>query len=142
MLRAYPMILALLAPMMFVTALAVRAQSANDPYSIMAPEVGAPPDMPEPWLAPKYRSPRGTRLHVTPLHHGPPTRSPRAVKVPPPIVVPETGRALPNLPTLSPSGPHGTETFQDRAARCMHQAGVYGNAIGNRNAYIGTCVNQ
>ncbi|HZD88942.1 MAG TPA: hypothetical protein VE224_02490, partial [Pseudolabrys sp.] len=61
---------------------------------------------------------------------------------PPPIVSPETGRLLPNLPNPAPSGPNGTETFQDRAARCAHQAGVYGSEAGNRNAYIGTCVNQ
>jgi len=63
-------------------------------------------------------------------------------RTPPPIYVPESGRALSNLPTLVPSGPQGTETYQDRAARCAHQAGVYGSAAGDRNAYIGTCVNQ
>jgi hypothetical protein len=40
------------------------------------------------------------------------------------------------------SGPRGTETFQDRASRCAHQAGVYGQAAGDRNAYVGTCINQ
>jgi len=49
---------------------------------------------------------------------------------------------LPNLPTISGSGRGGAETFQDRAARCAHQAGVYGPAAGDRNAYVGTCVNQ
>jgi len=44
---------------------------------------------------------------------------------------------------MAPSGPGGTETFQDRAARCAHQAGVYGpSATGDRNAYIGGCINQ
>ena len=71
-----------------------------------------------------------------------PPNAPPAAQVPPPILVPETGRVLPNLPAISPSGPNGTETFQDRAARCAHQAGVYGDAAGNRNAYIGTCINQ
>ncbi len=97
--------------------------------------------MPEPWLPPKYKSPRGTRQHIRPRHPVPSPPAPTA-KVPPPILVPETGRVLPNLPALSPSGPNGTETFQDRAARCAHQAGVYGDAAGNRSAYIGTCVNQ
>ena len=36
----------------------------------------------------------------------------------------------------------GVETYQDRAARCAHQAGVYGQAAGDRNAYIGSCINQ
>ena len=95
----------------------------------------------EPWLAPKYKSPRGTRQHVV---------IPRAAagaafaqpRVPPPLVVPQTGQALPNLPAVAPSGPHGSETYQDRAVRCAHQAGVYGDTTGNRSAYIGNCINQ
>ncbi len=63
-------------------------------------------------------------------------------QTPPPLYVPETGRALPNLPTIG-AGPGGAETSQDRAARCAHQAGVYGpNATGNPNSYIGGCINQ
>ena len=95
---------------------------------------------PEPWLAPKYRSPRGTRQQVT-VPRDTPVPQPR-VQTPPPIYVPETGRLLPNLPTLPGSGPGGAETSQDRAARCAHQAGVYGQAAGDRNAYVGSCLNQ
>ena len=62
--------------------------------------------------------------------------------VPPPLYVPQTGRALPNLPNPAPSGPHGQETFQDRAARCAHQAGVYGQTAGNTSTYINSCINQ
>lgn len=62
--------------------------------------------------------------------------------VPPPLYVPQTGRALPNLPNPAPSGPRGQETFQDRAARCAHQAGVYGQAAGNASTYINSCINQ
>ena len=69
-------------------------------------------------------------------------RDPPDVTLPPPIVVPQTGRVLPNLPTVPGAGPGGRETFQDRAARCAHQAGVYGQAAGDRNSYIGTCINQ
>ncbi len=122
----------------------VCAQTNNDilgdNYSIMKPEKGARPAQPEPWLAPKYKSPRGTVKHVV---------IPRSKAIEPPItavpsaiVVPQTGRVLPNLPTVQGSGPKGAETFQDRASRCAHQAGVYGQAAGDRNAYIGTCVNQ
>ena len=121
-----------------------RAQNGydilGDNYSIMKPERGARPAQPEPWLAPKYRSPRGTVKHATIPRTGTLTQ-PRAA-VPPPIVVPQTGRVLPNLPTTPGSGPGGSETFQDRAVRCTHQAGVYGQAAGDRNSYIGTCVNQ
>jgi hypothetical protein len=140
--RASPIVLALLALTTLVAALPACAQAADNSYIIMKPEPGRPYEVPEPWLAPKYRSPRGTREHVKGPRPLKPARAPTASKVPPPIMVPETGRVLPNLPTLSPSGPHGTETFQDRAARCAHQSGMYGNAAGNRNVYIGTCVNQ
>ena len=36
----------------------------GDDYSIMMPEKGAKPKLPEPWLAPKYKSPRGTVKHA------------------------------------------------------------------------------
>jgi hypothetical protein len=98
------------------------------------------PAQPEPWLAPKYKSPRGTRQHVV-IPQPALTPQPRA-QVPPPLYVPQTGQLLPNLPAVSPSGPGGRETTQDRAARCAHQAGVYGQAAGDRNAYVGSCINQ
>jgi hypothetical protein len=109
------------------------------PYSIMVPEKGATPDKPEPWLAPKYKSPRGTRKHVT-VPRPAPSPPQRRATVPPPIPVPETGRVLPNLPAAP--GVTGVESGQDRALRCAHQAGVYGPAVGNRGTYIRTCINQ
>jgi hypothetical protein len=104
-----------------------HAQTSNilgDNYSIMVPEKGSKPARPEPWLAPKYKSPRGKyvtipKSTIVPIPN---------VAVPPPIIVPQTGRVLPNLPTASGSGRGGAETYQDRAARCAHQAGVYGQA--------------
>ena len=112
----------------------------GDDYSIMRPEKGSRPALPEPWLAPKYKSPRGTVKHVTIPKST--IVTPPNTTVPPPIIVPQTGRALPNLPTVSGSGPGGAETYQDRAVRCAHQAGVYGQAVGDRGTYIGTCINQ
>jgi len=112
----------------------------QDDFSIMAPERGHRPSTPEPWLAPKYKSPRGTVKKVV-IPRSTIVPQPYAV-TPPPITVPQTGRTLPNLPTVSGSGRGGAETFQDRAARCAHQAGVYGPTAGDRNAYVGTCVNQ
>jgi hypothetical protein len=127
-----------------VWAAPAHAQSNNsvlgDDYSIMKPEKGGRPAQPEPWLAPKYRSPRGTVKHVV-IPRSTTIRPPHTT-VPPPIVVPQTGQVLPNLPTVRGSGPRGAETFQDRASRCTHQAGVYGQAAGDRNAYVGTCINQ
>lgn len=137
------MVLGLLAPLL--TPLA-RAQSPADPYTIMTPEPDREPGrkpqpQPEPWLPPKYQSPHGTKQHIE-TRKPAPTPVPRAQAVPPPIYVPETGRLLPNLPTLSGAGVGGAETGQDRAARCAHQAGVYGQAAGARDAYIGACINQ
>lgn len=118
-----------------------QARSADDPYTIMRPEpAGKNPQPVEPWLPPKYKSPRGTRQHVS---HPRPAETPSLrAQTPPPIVVPETGRVLPNLPSLPGAGPAGAETGQDRALRCAQQAGVYGDAAGDRNSYINTCINQ
>jgi len=109
-------------------------------YGIMVPEKGYKPPRPEPWLAPKYKSPRGTvkRANIPKPKDVP---FPNA-QVPADLYVPQTGRVLPNLPTVSGSGRGGAETFQDRASRCAHQSGVYGQAAGNPASYMGTCVNQ
>jgi hypothetical protein len=116
------------------------AQSNNDPYTIMRPEPGRPAEMPEPWLPPKYKSPRGTPEHiVTPE---PLNLPPSQYTVPPPLYVPQTGQMLPNLPSVTGAGPNGLETSQDRALRCANQAGVYGAAAGDRNTYVNSCVNQ
>jgi hypothetical protein len=112
----------------------------QDDYSIMVPEKGYKPSKPEPWLAPKYRSPGSTSKRVV-IPRSTNVPQPQAV-TPPPLYVPQTGRTLPNLPTISGSGRGGAETYQDRAARCAHQAGVYGADAGNRNAYVGSCINQ
>jgi hypothetical protein len=121
----------------------VCAQTVDDPYTIMAPERDSPP--------PKHRARRGSSNPVYPAplpapqkYNPPPSQQvvvPRAPPSPPPIYVPQTGQSLPNLPGIG-SGPGGAETGQDRAVRCAHQAGVYGAAAGDRNAYVGGCINQ
>jgi len=138
----FPLI-GLLALTLILPALPLHAQTVDDPYSIMAPEPGSP--------LPKHKVRRGSSNPVYPAplpkpekFNPPPSQqvvTPRAADVPPPIVVPQTGRVLPNLPTIG-SGPGGAETSQDRAMRCAHQAGVYGAAAGDRNAYVGSCINQ
>jgi len=121
-------------------ALAQTGNILGDNYSIMVPEKGYKPPRPEPWLAPKYKSPRGT---VERVNIPKPTNVPMPnTQVPPDLYVPQTGRTLPNLPTVSGSGRGGAETFQDRAVRCTNQAGVYGQAAGDRGTYVGTCLNQ
>ena len=119
-----------------------HAQSDDDRYTIMKPEKPEPmqrfkargssnPVYPAPLPAPQgYVLPRSQEVRTNPA------------AVPPNMYVPQTGAVLPNLPTLSGSGPGGRETSQDRAVRCAHQAGVYGAAAGDRNAYVGSCINQ
>jgi hypothetical protein len=113
---------------LFVTTPAFAQDNYMGRYNIMRPEPGVPP---------KYKSPRGSTEHVTiqPSTQVPLTRT----VVMPPLVIPQTGQVVPNQQVLAPSGPNGTETYQDRAVRCATQAGSYG---GDRTAYVGTCINQ
>ncbi len=131
---------------------ALAAESASDSgtISIMKPEPAAPaqknstktrkarrgssnPVYPAPLPRPQVPLPAPPQKVVTP--HRP--------KVPPPLYVPQTGRVLPNLPSAVGAGAGGRETFQDRAARCVHQSGVYGpNATGDPGSYIRSCINQ
>ena len=119
-----------------------QAQSEDERYNIMRAEPGHPEELPTPGVPPRYKSPRGSKQYVTPLRRQRPSPDVRVSEPPPPIYVPQTGQVLPNIRTLSPSGPRGTETFQDKAARCVHQSGMYGARAGDPGAYIGTCVNQ
>jgi hypothetical protein len=110
------MILALTAFALLAPGLS-HAQSGQPSYWIIKPEPGRAQDLPEPWLAPKYKSPRGTRQHVKPLRRAAEPDQPRVSTPPPPIVVPETGVALPNMRTLSPSGPPRVSRTRRCAAR-------------------------
>jgi hypothetical protein len=116
----------------------------SDNYSIMVPEKGSKPkvskqrvskqEQPEPWLAPKYKSPSGTAQQV----RIPKSKivNPSSATDPGYVYVPQTGRTFQNLQTPG----RGTETFQDRATRCTHQAGVYGQTGSARSAYMGSCL--
>jgi hypothetical protein len=132
--------MALCALAAFMSVQAAHAQLGGDPYSIMRPEPGRPAELPEPWLPPKYKSPRGTpeRMITPPRIEVPESQA----ITPPTLYVPQTGQVLPNLPTISGAGPRGAETSQDRAVRCANQAGVYGANTGNPSAYVNTCINQ
>jgi hypothetical protein len=50
-----------------------------------------------------------------------------------PTTVPGLANPVPNLP-------HGAETFQDRASRCVMQQGLYGVPGGASTAYTGACL--
>jgi hypothetical protein len=142
---------------------AMPAYADDYPYSIMRPEPGSrhvpkhrPPRAAVPRTsvkhAPKHISRRGSSSPVYPQPLPAPQNltvpspqqvvTPASPTVPPLLYVPQTGRTLPNLPAASGAGPNGAETSQDRAARCAHQAGVYGQAAGDRTSYIGSCINQ
>jgi hypothetical protein len=138
MMRESSMILLIFVALATTPAVAQTGNILGDDYSIMVPEKGSKQNVPEPWLAPKYKSPRGTVDQV---------RIPKAKTVRPPratdpgyVYVPQTGRTFQNLPSLPGSGRGGAETSQDRAIRCTHQAGVYGQVGANRGSYMGSCL--
>src|SRR5262245_6410814 len=99
MMREPSMIMLLLLSAALATpTLAQTSDILGDNYGIMVPENGSKRDVPEPWLAPKYKSPRGTAEQV---------RIPKAKTVRPPrttdpgyVYVPQTGRTFQNLPSL------------------------------------------
>jgi hypothetical protein len=140
---------------------ATAAQTRNilgDNYSIMVPEKGSKQkqkvfkqnvskqnqkeskqkvskrEQPKPRLAPKYQSPSGTQQQVN--IPKPKTLNPPRASGTGSVHVPQTGQTFQNLPTLG----RGTETSQDRATRCTHQAGVYGQTGGARGSYMGSCL--
>lgn len=78
-----------------------------------------------------------------------PSRLPRTSLIPPEgggaavvRVVPQTDSptAVPGLANPVPNMPHGAETFQDRASRCVMQQGLYGVPGGASTAYTGACL--
>ena len=134
--RPFRHALAAIAALLWVTGLAAAQGTLrggdNGNYNIMAPE---------PWLPPKYQSPRG--LPQRPKNAQPRPTPPPSIdiaKPAPPTVLP-SGRIVPNLPPsrqgIVPGG--GRETFQDRAARCAHQSGLYGVPAGQQQTYMHSC---
>ena len=126
-----------------VLAAAPVPRRADDIYTIMKPEPGARSATSEPWLAPKYKSPRGTiqragRAASAAGRDPPHSRHAAADRCPP-----NRAFAAEYPPPVVPgAGIGGRETSQDRATRCTHQAGMYGAQAGDRSSYITTCVNQ
>jgi hypothetical protein len=114
---------------------AAERRHFDDPYSIMVPE--------EPWLAPKYKSPRNLPQKPNSARTRPlPPRSSVGVANPPPPTILPNGQTVPNLPSANrgyvPGG--NAETFQDRAARCAHQSGLYGVPGSQQQTYMSACV--
>jgi len=124
-----------------IVAPAAASPQGHDDYNIMVPEKAAKP---------RAHQRRGSSVIVAPtplpppLHYLPPPV--QSDVAPPPVVAPPvvapSGQLVPSPPTYSPSGPHGTESYQDRAVRCAHEAGVNSGAVGNPSAFIGSCINQ
>ena len=48
--------------------------------------------------------------------------------------------AVPGLANPVPNLPHGAETFQDRASRCVMQQGLYGVPGSSSTQYMGACL--
>ena len=131
------------------------------PYTIMAPEHGATAHhrgreatkRPSEMTRGKSQARRYARRSV-PLARGSsgsvlPTPLPRTRLIPPegrgmvsarvapqeqlPTVVPGLANPVPNLP-------HGAETFQDRASRCVMQQGLYNVPGSASTQYMGACL--
>jgi len=141
-------IIILLAFALAAPALAAKSGADSGTINIMKPEPAAPTKKKS---TKTHKARRGSSNPVYPIPLPKPQAplpvphlqavTPQRPKTPPPLYVPQTGQSLPNLPAAG-SGLRGTETFQDRAARCTHQAGVYGGLAGDRGSYIRSCINQ
>ena len=123
------------------------------PNTIMAPTHGAAAHgrVESPRRAARSRHPARRNIAIARGSSGSvlPTPLPRTRLIPPegggalavraapqeqgPTVVPGLANPVPNLP-------HGTETFQDRASRCVMQQGLYGVPGGASPAYTGACL--
>src|SRR5690242_12951170 len=113
------------AALVLMLAAPAAAGVLDDNYSIMKPEPNFP------GVVNRYKSPRGLKQHVK-IPKSQPEEVRRIPQMPPPVINPKTGVALPNLPPPVPgSGIGGRETGQDRAARCVHQSGVYNQSPGS-----------
>jgi hypothetical protein len=132
------------------------------PYSIMTPERGLSAHRHGHAAIHRPHS-RVSHELVTPLARRYPSRNAVAVRgssgsVLPtplprtPLIPPEGGgmpaiHALPQeqgptiIPGLNPipNLPHGSETFQDRAARCAHQGALYGVPNSANSQYMNAC---
>src|ERR1700730_4215712 len=130
------------AAIVLMAAASSHAQSEDYPNSILGRKNPAPTQKFKGYVSsnPVYPTPLPPPQGYVP----PPSREMRIhpAATPPDMYVPQTGAVLPNWPTVSGSGRGGAETYQDRAVRCSHQAVVYGAAAGDRNAYVGSCINQ
>lgn len=143
-------VIALLALALAAPALAAESGTDGGTINIMKPEKPAPAKKKPTKKSTKTRKARGSSSPVYPIPlPGPQKPAPiphiekakPGVRTPPPLYVPQTGRLVPNQPAVG-SGPGGRETFQDRAARCVNQAGINAPLIGDRDSYIRSCINQ
>ncbi len=85
-------------------------------------------------------------VNLTPIQPnapvGPDLSIPRAApNIPSPLAAPQ-----PQSPYVTPGGVFPVpsrrpgDTFQDRASRCQHAAGVYGVPEASRGGYVGSCL--
>jgi hypothetical protein len=137
------------------------SQDRGYPYSIMNPEPGTRASRAARPLASTLREPRarvrlqhrGARSARRGSGYVPNLTLPKTQAIPPvatspppaPLTQPRAADTIVpgygSVPNLPPLVPGRRETFQDRAARCHHQMGVYGVPSSQTSAYMGACAN-
>jgi len=146
-----------LAPLFILFLSAAGQAAAQDypgfPYTIMAPKHGAAAhhraEISRQALPSRHRAQRNIAIARGSPGAELPTPLPRTPVIPPegggagvlrvaPQEQPPT--AVPGLASPVPNLPHGAETFQDRASRCVMQQGLYGVPGGASTAYTGACL--
>jgi len=139
----------------------VHGRDRGYPYSIMNPEPGTREPRAARPLASTVREPRarvrlshrGARSTRRGSGYVPNLTLPKTQAIPPvatgaspaPLTQsPPANTLVPgygSVPNLPPAVAGRRETFQDRAARCHHQMGVFGVPSSQTTAYMGACAN-
>jgi hypothetical protein len=146
-----------LAPVFILLLSATGHAAAQDypgfPYTIVAPTHGAAvhhrAEIPRRAARSRYHTRRNVAVARASSGSVLPRPVPRTPLIPPegggiaavrvapqeqaPTTVPGLANPVPNLP-------HGAETFQDRASRCVMQQGLYGVPGTASSQYMGACV--
>ena len=134
-------LIALLALTVLVPALPAYAQSDDERYTIMRPEKGA---------TPRSRTVAGAEIQVAARHApacGDPAafdgRRSRARTVPPPLYVPQTGQiAAESADGIGVRAGRPRNLAGPRRALRASGRRLWPGRPGDRNAYIGSCINQ
>jgi hypothetical protein len=136
-----------------VTGPAVAQDYPGFPYTIMAPTHGAAAHHHAKMSRRTPRTRHHPRRNITVARGSSGSVLPTPLP-PTPLIPPEGGGApvlrvapqqqaptiVPGLANPIPNLPHGAETFQDRASRCVMQQGLYGVPGAASTQYMGACL--